>query len=79
MDSTTDALIQQTLKDCTQGQVLGGRRYTAAAFALQCLDFNQERIANIHVMMFLRHHVRDATAVLLLKCQHSIQHSRMIR
>lgn len=27
VDSTTDALIQQTLKDCTRGKALGGRRY----------------------------------------------------
>lgn len=26
VDSTTDALIQQTLRDCTRGKVLGGRR-----------------------------------------------------
>ncbi len=26
VDSTTDALIQQTLRDCTQGLLLGSRR-----------------------------------------------------
>ena len=31
VDSTTDALIQQTLKECTQGQLLGGRRWAAAS------------------------------------------------
>jgi len=31
VDSTTDALIQQTLKDCTRGQLLGGRRWAAAS------------------------------------------------
>ena len=29
VDSTTDALIQQTLKACTRGQLLGGRRWAA--------------------------------------------------
>ncbi|DBA75192.1 TPA: hypothetical protein ACH3X1_010497 [Trebouxia sp. C0004] len=33
VDSTTDALIQQTLKDCTQGQLLGGRRRTLLVIA----------------------------------------------
>ena len=26
VDSTTDALIQQTLRECTRGQTLGGRK-----------------------------------------------------
>lgn len=33
VDSTTDALIQQTLKDCTQGHLLGGRRRTLLVIA----------------------------------------------
>ena len=49
VDSTTDALIQQTLKDCTRGQLLGGRRWAAASSIA-----NRRNIDYMHCTVYIQ-------------------------
>ena len=56
VDSTTEALIQQTLKDCTRGKSLGGRRYAmcycciSIKFDHKCFMYRWEAHLSLRLM-----------------------------